>query len=747
MSSLHSKSRKFNYSRMIFTPGGEVDSGQLRFDQLCYYDIETDTSTIDVTFPDVTDDMTASQIDAMIDEFIKNHALNVRNLVQVAILVPAAAKGLKNAITVCRSVDSITLNDVEFVRCIIGSMKNGRSRAEKDAHAKDVAQRFLAFRMSLKSHKIFVGFNNLRFDSGAVAKLCGITDICESLTHKLTINTSKYKLHEFDVLKWSMALGFSSLRKLGAGLTKMGYDSEKYDDLVTDDQDKFDQYNLRDCEIVANLVHLLNSLGIFHHNMPSFVRNYYSQSFKKQGFESVHSDPSFQSYAGLGARCEAYEFKLNDARVYDFNSLYPSVQTLLPFPAIKHHKNEKSVGVIKLSTVSLASKQVKELPLKIQQLDDHAGACVVTDRKFLDAYESIFGKVFYWLKVKIHAVDPRFAHIFPFGYKDENELVRFTLNEDVTYEIDSYNIAFLAHCSYTIVHARVTQYENLIFADEARELYQKRKEYKKQGSPLQMLNKIILNSGFGIWGSRGDKSTRDNSKTTRENFERLRLAGQKMGVRVKDVVMYDTQMQSYARVRNIGERLYKVDQELPRFTKRSIPGISQTTLSHARALMYSVMRAVIYGGGKIFYTDTDSLFLDERGEKIVHALGLVGDDLGQCKLEYKIYKGFAMGSKLYNIVTQENEYKVTAKGVKNVGKVNTNFSTSTVDELKAVRKVVAAAGGITKRRLDLESGKHVNEYGERNKAWGQALVKMLELHSQMTNERIDDEVIAGFLEL
>lgn len=55
-------------------------------------------------------------------------------------------------------------------------------------------------------------------------------------------------------------------------------------------------------------------------------------------------------------------------------------------------------------------------------------------------------------------------------------------------------------------------------------------------------------------------------------------------------------------------------------------------------------------GNKCYYTDTDSVILDNELDS-----NLVGPELGQMKLEYRISKGLFLAPKVYSLVINEGE--------------------------------------------------------------------------------------------
>lgn len=73
--------------------------------------------------------------------------------------------------------------------------------------------------------------------------------------------------------------------------------------------------------------------------------------------------------------------------------------------------------------------------------------------------------------------------------------------------------------------------------------------------------------------------------------------------------------------------------------------------AYARIYMSKVKENILNKGGNIYYTDTDSVVTD-----IALDNNLVGNDLGQFKLEYKINKGYFVSNKTYFLELSEKKF-------------------------------------------------------------------------------------------
>lgn len=93
--------------------------------------------------------------------------------------------------------------------------------------------------------------------------------------------------------------------------------------------------------------------------------------------------------------------------------------------------------------------------------------------------------------------------------------------------------------------------------------------------------------------------------------------------------------------------------------------------SYARIYMSKVKLDVLSKGGNIYYTDTDSLVTDKP---LNH--DLIGDKIGQFKLEYLVKKAYFITSKTYCLIIKENYTKAKLKKGDTCIKVKGAFNTS-----------------------------------------------------------------------
>lgn len=131
------------------------------------------------------------------------------------------------------------------------------------------------------------------------------------------------------------------------------------------------------------------------------------------------------------------------------------------------------------------------------------------------------------------------------------------------------------------------------------------------------------------------------------------------------------------------------------FDDVSIP-IAAFVTSRARVVMNKMKLALHKKGTTIYYTDTDSLVIDKMLPN-----ELMGDDIGEFKLEKIIKEGIFISGKTYCLVLSNGEVKIVAKGVS-----DNSMSYEIFKDLEAGRPIPSGAG-IVKGYSSIDS-KEVN---------------------------------------
>lgn len=151
----------------------------------------------------------------------------------------------------------------------------------------------------------------------------------------------------------------------------------------------------------------------------------------------------------------------------------------------------------------------------------------------------------------------------------------------------------------------------------------------------------------------------------------------------------------YFKVLNNEKNNSNLEKHLDIFNDVSII-IAAFIASYARVFMLQIMLEIVRLGGKIYYTDTDSIVTDISLETLNP--NLVGKGLGQFKLEHDIKEGYFITNKTYCLVLNNNTTIIVSKGVKN--------NSMTLDDFKAMyysNKNILANKNSTITKLSLGS--------------------------------------------
>jgi hypothetical protein len=86
--------------------------------------------------------------------------------------------------------------------------------------------------------------------------------------------------------------------------------------------------------------------------------------------------------------------------------------------------------------------------------------------------------------------------------------------------------------------------------------------------------------------------------------------------------------------------------------------------SYARVYMHTIKLAILKGGGKIYYSDTDSIVTDLTLNKLKQKLNnIIGNNLGQLKLENLLKEAYFISNKTYILITKAGKEIIKAKGL------------------------------------------------------------------------------------
>jgi len=180
------------------------------------------------------------------------------------------------------------------------------------------------------------------------------------------------------------------------------------------------------------------------------------------------------------------------------------------------------------------------------------------------------------------------------------------------------------------------------FKDYVNDLYEKRMKYKKEGSPMEMLYKLLLNSLYGKFAQHKMHDTKffDLKTMSDEEFDEFQKSDD------NDTYVNDS-MKGFKITKTVCQQPFV------------FPMLSQTITAYARNTLNSYIRS-----GKGIYSDTDSVVTNKNiNESKV---------LGGMKTEYNIKSGFIIKPKMYMFNTKSgvNTPDKEIVRIKGVSKVN-----------------------------------------------------------------------------
>ena len=199
---------------------------------------------------------------------------------------------------------------------------------------------------------------------------------------------------------------------------------------------------------------------------------------------------------------------------------------------------------------------------------------------------------------------------------------------------------------------------NTKIGEVIRKIYDLRMKYKKEKNPLQLLYKLMLNTAYGKTIQKPKDSRiiwRDNTKTSEKNL--IRVFGE-------SIQYISTSEKS---------KLFKAKIRIGIIEHWAMPHCGSLVLSQSKRIMNKLL---VEFENEIYYTDTDSAFITEKGYNRLQELypELIGNELGQLKEEkhlngkkVRIIKAMFLAPKTY-WVREMNEKgetydKIVMKGI------------------------------------------------------------------------------------
>lgn len=390
----------------------------------------------------------------------------------------------------------------------------------------------------------------------------------------------------------------------------------------TDKGRQLQEYNIRDSRISYLFAKFLqdnfNDLGA---NMRCTIASTSMGLFKRKYLKNWIIQPQkellkeqFQGY--FGGRVEAfYRGKVpSETYLYDINSLYPYVMSTKSFP------NPNTL------------------------------------REGIDLEKE--GMTYARIKVP----DSLSIPLLPF--RGENKLL-FPGGEFQSWQ-SNVELRKAIEIGYDIHPIKGYHYEKTFnpFRSYITDLYAKRRKYKKEKSPIELVMKLCMNSLYGKFGQKmyqqemifpndkeGMKKFRQYCQANRDLLDEGKPA--RYSIDSPDTV---EKLPDGTEV-HVPKIFYIKDEDTEDYPPFINPILCIYTTSHARLELYKWIEKIQAAKKRVFYCDTDSVITD-------HQLP-TGKRLGQMKLELNIKKGIIIKPKFYYL-EDDSTTLVKAKGMMNL---------------------------------------------------------------------------------
>lgn len=452
-----------------------------------------------------------------------------------------------------------------------------------------------------------------------------------------TYSKNKYKIFFLD----SLNIFNSSLAKIGQALGKeKGITPQKFISGIEEELTEEDIYYCKlDVDILLTALikfndWLFNTYGV---NLALTIAStaqkvFLTEYLKEDLFVSGYDKFFRESY--YGGRTEVLSGRnryVYPVYYYDFNSLYPSVMVDIqyPNPSDLHYLNEKR-----------------------------------TDIKYIEKYEGVS-------KVTVHV--PKTMWYPPLPVKYKGKLI-FPVGEFTgSYNHNELRIALKYGVKIEKIHNTIYSKSTVnYFKDYITDMYNLRLEFKKDKNDMgNTYTKLLMNSLYGKFAQRIQKSEQgfifnQPKKPKKYNSDR-----------------YEWIFESYKDVESGIWKLYdkKINQVVFEEGTNNVISFASYTTSGARIKLFEAVQSVLKRGGKVYYTDTDSLLTSIELPS--------SKKLGDLKLEeYGIL--YAKAPKVYKFYKFENEEEIL----------------KALDDVKTGKKIAddLKLKGVSKKAINLKKG-------------------------------------------
>ena len=208
----------------------------------------------------------------------------------------------------------------------------------------------------------------------------------------------------------------------------------------------------------------------------------------------------------------------------------------------------------------------------------------------------------------------------------------------------------------------------IIFKEYVTVLYELRKTFDKT-HPLNFIAKLLMNTLYGRFGMKGDQLITEiyDLNDRPQNIAVKRLSDSH-AESIRDIFKLD---RNVIVVRSKLPDMFKDDNDLLDYTDHTDVNVAIAAFitAIARVLMSYFKNNPDF---KLYYTDTDSVVLDRPLPE-----HMVGDKLGQLKLEHVIQKAVFLAPKVYCLINELGEEIIKIKGLSSdvIKRTGINFDT------------------------------------------------------------------------
>ncbi|MFW6130098.1 MAG: DNA polymerase [Atribacterota bacterium] len=398
---------------------------------------------------------------------------------------------------------------------------------------------------------------------------------------------------------------------------------------------ELEEYNIRDSYISFKFAKFLqdayNELGT---NIKYTVASTSFNLFKNKYLKHIIEQPEkeilkiiFNAYYGGRTECFIHGFiqcsENEELSLYDINSLYPFVMKKYnyPFPnSLKYSDNPDLDLINKYMGISYC-------------------------------YVSVPDNIKYPVLPYRHKNKSEFKLIFPrgkfYGWYSHIELKKAI---ELGYKIIPYESYYY------------TQSFNP-FKDFVSDLYKKRLWYKQQGSKMEIVTKILLNSLYGKMAQKLEQTelyfcfSKEQKEKINEFFEsnyKRTLKGEEVRYKIDSPDLNIIKNENGECIEQ--NRLYYItDLETTNYPKFINPIIPIYVTAYARLELYKLFEEAYNNGCDIYYCDTDSIISNHKFD--------TSSKLGGLKKEYDIDKMILVKPKLYYIKCKNGEEVYKTKGL------------------------------------------------------------------------------------